>query len=71
MFVGWKNQGLKQKKGHLMAIQVNGGDTAAMFDFANSFFEKNIPVDAVFPKDEMIDIIGITKGKGYEDVVTR
>ncbi|CAA2982342.1 60S ribosomal L3 [Olea europaea subsp. europaea] len=43
-----KMKGLKQKKAHLMEIQVNGGD-----------------------KDEMIDIIGVTKGKGYEGVVTR
>ncbi|KAF5201437.1 60S ribosomal protein L3 [Thalictrum thalictroides] len=66
-----KMKGLKQKKAHLMEVQVNGGDTAAKVDFAYSFFEKNIPVDAVFQKDEMIDIIGVTKGKGYEGVVTR
>ncbi|CAH8278683.1 unnamed protein product [Arabidopsis lyrata] len=35
------------------------------------FFEKQIPIDAVFQKDEMIDVIGVTKGKGYEGVVTR
>ncbi|RRT40845.1 hypothetical protein BHE74_00035841 [Ensete ventricosum] len=40
-------------------------------DFAYSFFEKQVPIDAVFQKDEMIDIIGVTKGKGYEGVVTR
>ncbi|KHF99073.1 60S ribosomal L3-2 -like protein [Gossypium arboreum] len=28
-------------------------------------------IDAVFQKDEMIDIIGVTKGKGYEGAVTR
>ena len=38
---------------------------------ATKFFEKEVPVDAVFQKDEMIDIIGVTKGKGYEGVVTR
>ena len=35
------------------------------------FFKRQIPIDAVFQKDEMIDIIGVTKGKGYEGVVTR
>ena len=64
-------KGLKQKKAHLMEIQVNGGTVAQKVDFAHSFFEKHIPVDAVFQKDEMIDIIGVTKGKGYEGVVTR
>ena len=64
-------KGLKQKKAHLMEIQVNGGTVAQKVDYAYGFFEKQIPVDAVFQKDEMIDIIGVTKGKGYEGVVTR
>jgi len=66
-----KMKGLKQKKAHLMEIQVNGGTIADKVDYAYSFFEKQVPVDAVFQKDEMIDIIGVTKGKGYEGVVTR
>ncbi|MBA0815221.1 hypothetical protein Gohar_020983 [Gossypium harknessii] len=66
-----KMKGLKQKKAHLMEIQVNGGTIAQKVDFAYGFFEKQIPIDAVFQKDEMIDIIGVTKGKGYEGVVTR
>lgn len=66
-----KLKGLKQKKAHLMEIQVNGGTIAQKVDYAYSFFEKQIPVEAVFQKDEMIDIIGVTKGKGYEGVVTR
>ncbi|GAB2226199.1 hypothetical protein Droror1_Dr00022000 [Drosera rotundifolia] len=66
-----KIKGLKQKKAHIMEIQVNGGTIAEKVDFAYSFFEKEVPIDAVFQKDEMIDIIGVTKGKGYEGVVTR
>ncbi|OEL23779.1 60S ribosomal protein L3 [Dichanthelium oligosanthes] len=66
-----KMKGLKQKKAHLMEIQVNGGTIADKVDYGYNFFEKEVPVDAVFQKDEMIDIIGVTKGKGYEGVVTR
>ncbi|XP_026405211.1 60S ribosomal protein L3-2-like [Papaver somniferum] len=66
-----KMKGLKQKKAHLMEIQINGGDISQKVDFAYGFFEKQVPVDAIFQKDEMIDIIGVTKGKGYEGVVTR
>lgn len=51
--------------------QVNGGSTAAKVDFAYNLFEKEVPVDAVFAKDEMIDIIGVTRGRGTEGVVTR
>jgi len=66
-----KMKGLKQKKAHVMEIQINGGSIAQKVDFAYSFFEKQVPIDAVFQKDEMIDVIGVTKGKGYEGVVTR
>jgi large subunit ribosomal protein L3e len=66
-----KLKGIKQKKAHLMEIQVNGGTIAEKVDYGYKFFEKAIPVDAVFQKDEMIDIIGVTRGHGYEGVVTR
>ena len=66
-----KVKNLKQKKAHMMEIQVNGGSVADKVDFAYKFFEKAVPVDAVFAKDEMIDCISVTKGKGFEGVVTR
>jgi len=60
-----------QKKAHMMEVQVNGGDVAAKVDFAVGMFEKQVPIDAVFAQNEMIDIIGVTKGHGYEGVTTR
>jgi large subunit ribosomal protein L3e len=62
---------LRQKKAHLCEIQVNGGTVAQKVDYVHELFEKPVPVEAVFSKDEMIDVIGITKGKGYEGVTTR
>eukprot|EP00899_Mesostigma_viride_P014650 jgi/Mesvir1/23186/Mv22652-RA.1 len=62
---------LKQKKAHLMEIQVNGGEVPAKVDFAYELFEKAVPVEAVFAQNEMIDVIGVTKGKGYQGVVSR
>lgn len=66
-----KLKNLRLKKAHIMEIQVNGGDPAAKVEFAKSLFEKEVPVDGVFTKDEQIDIIGVTKGGGFEGVVTR
>lgn len=67
-----KKIGLRVKKAHIMEIQVNGGEDAkAKVDFAKSLFEKEVTVDSVFAKDEQIDVIGVTKGKGFEGVVTR
>merc|ERR1719414_1482455 len=54
-----------------MEIQINGGDAAAKVDFAKGLFEKEVTVDSVFAKDEQIDVIGVTKGRGYEGVTTR
>jgi large subunit ribosomal protein L3e len=63
--------GLRQKKAHIMEIQVNGGSVTEKVDFGVGLFEKKIPVADVFAQDEMIDVIGVTKGKGFEGVVTR
>lgn len=63
--------GLRLKKAHIMEIQINGGDAAAKVDFAKNLFEKQVSVDSVFAKDENVDVIGVTKGGGYEGVVTR
>jgi len=63
--------GLGQKKAHIMEIQVNGGTVDQKVDFGFGLFEKQVPVDAVFSKDEMIDIIGATRGHGFEGVTTR
>ncbi|TXG53645.1 hypothetical protein EZV62_018901 [Acer yangbiense] len=62
---------MEKMRKYATVIRVNGGTIAQKVDYAYGFFEKQVPVDAVFQKDEMIDIIGVTKGKGYEGVVTR
>ena len=56
----------RQKKAHVMEIQLNGGTIAEKVDYARKMFEKQIPVENVFGQDEMIDVIGVTKGKGFK-----
>jgi len=62
---------LRQKKAHVAEIQINGGDSAAKVKFGFDLFEHQIPVNTVFQKNEMVDAIAISKGRGYEGVVTR
>jgi len=62
---------LGQKKAHIKEIQVNGGTTAAKVDFVTGLFEQEVKVADVFSQDEMIDVIGVTKGHGFNGVVTR
>merc|ERR1712156_1304951 len=61
----------RQKKAHIMEIQLNGGSVADKVDYAYGMSEKTIPIMDVFAKNEMIDIIGVTKGKGFRGVTFR
>merc|ERR1712196_489668 len=62
---------LGQKKAHVCEIQVNGGSVADKVDFAVKLFEQQVPVASIFEENEMIDTIGVTKGHGFEGVITR
>jgi len=67
-----KKIGLRQKKAHLAEIQINGGKSVAeKVNFGHELFEKTFPVTSVFTKNDMIDVIGVTKGKGFSGVVSR
>merc|ERR1712156_632759 len=65
----WKDE--VGKKAHIMEIQLNGGTIADKVNFAREHFEKKVPIKSVFGKDEMIDVIGVTKGKGFKGVTSR
>jgi len=60
-----------QKKAHIKEIQINGGSVEAKVDFVTNLFEQELKVDSIFGKDEMIDCISSTRGKGFNGVVTR
>lgn len=61
----------RQKKAHLMEIQVNGGTIADKISWAKEKLEKQVSVKTVFSQDEMMDVIGVTKGKGFKGVISR
>merc|ERR1712113_137740 len=61
----------RQKKAHVMEVQVNGGNVAAKVDWAKEQLEQKVPVKNVFAQDEMIDVIAVTKGKGMKGVTSR
>jgi len=61
----------KQKKAYIMEVQLNGGTIADKVDWATEHFEKTVPVSEVFSQDECLDVIGVTKGKGFKGVTSR
>lgn len=59
-----KKLNFRQKKNHIMEIQVNGGTVAQKVDYAHSLFEKEFTVDSVVGQNDFVDVIGVTRGKG-------
>ena len=49
-----------------MEIQINGGSIADKINYARERLEKHMHVNKVFGQDEMIDVIGVTRGKGFK-----
>ncbi|XP_030263246.1 60S ribosomal protein L3-like [Sparus aurata] len=62
---------LIQKKAHIMEVQLNGGSISDKVDWAKEHLEQAVPISAVFYQDEMIDIIGVTRGRGFKGVTSR
>jgi len=62
---------LRQKRAHVMEIQVNGGSAADKVKFAKTLLEQKVSIDSVFGENELIDTLAATKGKGFEGVTTR
>lgn len=62
---------MRQKKAHLLEIQVNGGTVAQKVDWAVGKLEGEISIGEVFESNEMIDTIGVTKGHGTTGVIKR
>merc|ERR1711953_329715 len=62
---------LKQKKAHIIELQVNGGSTADKVSFAQGLFEQQISVGDVFAQDDNLDCIGVTQGHGRKGVTSR
>jgi len=61
----------RQKKAHIAEIQLNGGTIADKVKWARDNLEKPIPLSDVFQQDELIDIIGVTTGRGMKGVTSR
>lgn len=65
------SQSNKQKKAHIMEIQVNGGDAKAKVKFCKEHLERDVRIGEVFKMNDLCDTIAVSKGRGTEGVVTR
>jgi len=66
-----RKTGVKAKKAHIAEIQINGGTTEDKVKFVEGLLERQVAIDGVFAQDELVDTIGVNKGKGFKGVVSR
>jgi large subunit ribosomal protein L3 len=63
--------GLEQKKPYIFEAAVKGGDVQKQFTFVKDLLGKEVKIDQVFETGSGVDVAAITKGKGWQGVITR
>ena len=63
--------GVPKKKPDIMEVKVDGGSIEELFEYAKSLLGKTISVRDVFKEGQFVDVISITKGKGFQGPVKR
>lgn len=66
-----REAGVSKKKPELMEIKVGGGSAKEQFEYAKGLLGKTVRISDIVKPGEFIDIIGVTKGKGYQGVIKR
>ncbi|ABN70114.1 LSU ribosomal protein L3P [Staphylothermus marinus F1] len=63
--------GIGKKKPEIIEIKIGGGTLSERIDYAEKLLGNYVTVDQVFREGQFIDIIGVTKGKGFQGVIKR
>jgi len=63
--------GLSQKKPIVMEVGIGGGDVKGQVEYVRGLLGKRVKFADIFKAGMRVDVLGITKGKGYEGPVTR
>ena len=66
-----KKANLSQKKPFVFEIGVSGKDNKTKYDYLKGILGKEIKISDVFQNGQLIDVSGITRGKGIEGPITR
>ncbi|EZQ03863.1 MULTISPECIES: 50S ribosomal protein L3 [Acidianus] len=62
---------LGKKSPDIAEIQIGGGNVNSQLEYALNVLGKPLQVEALFKPGGLVDIIGVTKGHGFEGVVKR
>jgi large subunit ribosomal protein L3 len=63
--------GIGKKKPEVLELGVGGEDIQKKIDYVKSILGKEISAEEVFEKGSYIDVIAVTKGKGWQGVIKK
>jgi large subunit ribosomal protein L3 len=63
--------GLANNNLQVQEVAISGGDAKAQFEYLKGILGKSVKVGDYFKPGNVLDTIAITKGKGFEGVITR
>ncbi len=63
--------GVPKKKPDLMEIKVGGDSVKEQFEYAKKLLGKNVSVTDIFKEGQFVDVVSVTKGKGFQGPVKR
>lgn len=63
--------GVPKKKPDIMEIKVDGGSIKEQIEYAKSLLGKTVSITDVFKEGRFVDVVAITKGKGFQGPVKR
>ena len=66
-----KSAGLEQKTPYIFEAAIKGGDIEKQFSYVKELLGKQVSIDEVFDLGSSVDVAAITKGKGWQGVITR
>ena len=63
--------GTPKKNPDIMEIKVDGGSVKEQFEYAKSLLGKTVSITDVFKEGQFVDVVSISKGKGWQGPVKR
>ena len=66
-----RQAGVTKKKADILEIPVGGGSVKEQLEYAEALLGETVGVNDIFELGESIDVLGVTKGKGFQGPVKR
>ncbi len=62
---------LGKKTPDIVEVQIDGGNIESQIEYAMKLLGKTLSVRDIFKEGQLVDIIGVTKGHGFQGVIKR